>query len=171
VTTSPGPVLRPVAEDQWGIVGWLWQAYRADLSAVVHGLPYADGRFAHGPLDAYPAADRAGWLAWAVHPNTGAPAPAGFGLVSGIGGAARTIDAFWVAAAARRSGVGRRLAVDLLGRYPRPWTIAFQHDNATAGHFWRAVATDAGGTAWTEEERPVRDRPDVPADHWITTTA
>ena len=28
----------PVADDQWGIVAWLWQAYRHDLATVVNGL-------------------------------------------------------------------------------------------------------------------------------------
>ena len=32
---------------------------------------------------------------------------------------------------------GRQLALDVIGRYPRPWTIAFQHDNVGAGRFWR----------------------------------
>lgn len=41
------PVVRPVAEDQWGIVAWLWQDFRHDLGTVVGGFPYADGRYQH----------------------------------------------------------------------------------------------------------------------------
>ncbi|WP_454858020.1 hypothetical protein [Promicromonospora soli] len=37
-------------------------------------------------------------------------------------------------------------------------------------HFWRAVATDAVGQAWTEEHRDVPGRPDLPPDTWISLT-
>ncbi|MGN6782092.1 MAG: GNAT family N-acetyltransferase [Marmoricola sp.] len=161
--------VRPVGEDEWPVVAWLWQAYRTDMAPVVHGLPYSDGRFAHAPLDTYPAPDRAGWLLWSPHPNTGEPAPIGFALVSGLHAARRTVDGFWVASAVRRLGVGRAFALDVLRRYDGPWEIAFQHDNAGAGPFWRSVARAAWGEGWTEEQRPVPGRPDVPPDHWVTS--
>jgi predicted acetyltransferase len=166
MTTS----IRLVADDEWALVAWLWQAYRSDLAPIVHGLPYADGRYAHGPLDTYPAGDRLGYLALRPHPNTGADAPVGFALVSGIGGERRHMDAFWTAPAARRGGLGRQLAAYVVIEHPGPWTIAFQHDNAAAAGFWRRVAAEhfgAEGEGWTEEQRAVPGRPDVPADHWI----
>jgi len=104
--------IRPVGDDEWELVAWLWQAYRSDLAPIVRGLPYADGRYAHGPLDGYPGPDRAAYLAWQPHPNTAAEG------------------------------------------------------------FWRRVATDQfgpEGEAWTEEERPVPGKPEVPPDHWIET--
>lgn len=160
----------PVAGDQWGIVAWLWQDFRHDLAGAVHGFPYADGRYRHEWLDAYPAPDRRGYLAWAQHPNTGEDSPIGFALVRGLGDAARTMQSFFVVPAARRAGVGRSFALDVIGRHPGPWTIPFQHDNAAAGPFWRAVSTAAWGSAWSETTEPVPGKPEVPPDHWIRTT-
>ena len=34
-----------VEDHEWGIVSWLWQAFRQDLAPVVQGYPYADGRY------------------------------------------------------------------------------------------------------------------------------
>jgi predicted acetyltransferase len=164
--------IRPVGDDEWELVAWLWQAYRSDLAPVVHGLPYADGRYAHGPLDDYPAADRTGYLTRQPHPNTGSDAPVGFALVSGVDGPRRHMDAFWTAPAARRGGLGLRLATYVVGQHPGAWTIAFQDGNDAATAFWRRVATDLFGPeghAWTEELRPVPGKPEVPADHWIET--
>jgi predicted acetyltransferase len=163
--------IRPVIDDQWSIVYWLWQAYRNDMAHVIVGsYPHADGRYKHVPLDAHPGSPaHAGYLGWQLHPQTEEPAPVGFALVDGIGAERRSISAFWTVPAVRRTGVGRELALHALAAHPGPWNIAFQHDNVGAGHFWRHVAREAWGTAWTEEERPVPDRPDVPPDHWITT--
>lgn len=164
--------IRPVADHEWAVVGWLFQAYRSDLAPVVHGLPYADGRYAHGPLDGYPAADRIGYLALGEHPNTGEDAPVAFALVSGLGSERRFMDAFWTAPAARRGGLGLALARHVVTAHPGAWTIAFQHENAEAVGFWRRVAAElfgAEGEGWTEDRRPVPGRPQVPPDHWIET--
>ena len=159
----------PVGSEQWPVVAWLWQAYRNDLSPVVGGFPRPDGRYNHTVLDGYPSEDGGGLLAWAPHPNTGEPAPVGFALVDGLCGARRSVAAFYVVPAGRRLGLGRCLALDLLSRYDGPWAIAFQHDNAAAGGFWRAVAGEAFGAAWHEEARAVPGKPHVPPDHWILT--
>jgi predicted acetyltransferase len=151
-------------------VAWLWQAFRNDLAPVVNGLPYADGRYRHDRLEEYPGPEREGWLAWALHPNTGEPAPIGFSLVSGIGTPTQALTEFFVVPAARRGGAGRRLAAHVLACHPRPWSVAFQHDNPAAGHFWRAVFTEAFADGWTETEEPVPGKPDVSPDHWIRTT-
>lgn len=161
--------VEPVGDDQWGIVGWLWQDFRHDLAPVVHGFPYADGRYQHEWLDHYPAPDRIGYLAWAGHPNTGEPAPIGFALVTGLDDDARLMQAFFVVPAARRSGVGLQIAQDVLARHPVGWEIPFQHDNVAAGAFWRRVATAAWGDAWSEAEEAVPNKPEVPPDHWIRT--
>ncbi len=159
----------PVRDDQWEIVAWLWQAFRHDLADVVQGLPYADGRYNHALLDQYPAADRAGYLAWSPHPNTGEDVPVGFALVSGLASEERTIDAFWIAPGARRDGLGSTLARHAIYAHSGPWAIAFQHDNLGAGGFWRRIAANAWGTAWSESVEPVPGKPDVPPDHWIRT--
>jgi predicted acetyltransferase len=163
-------MVRPVGDDQWGVVAWLWQDFRHDLGTTVHGFPYADGRYQHALLDSYPRPDGAGYLAWQPHPRTGEDAPVAFALVSGMGGDRRTMDAFFVVPAARRAGLGRRLALDVVERHPGRWEVGFQHDNEVAGEFWRRVAAAAWGNAWTEVAEPVPDTPDVPPDHWIRST-
>ena len=161
--------LRPVADDQWSIVAWLWQDFRHDLAPVVDGFPYADGRYRHEWLDEYPAPDRCGYLAWAPHPNTGEEAPVAFALVRGLDAPRRAMQAFFVVPAARRGGLGGRLALDVIARHPGAWDIPFQHDNTAAVAFWRGVATAAWGEAWTETTEAVPGKPDVPPDHWIRT--
>jgi predicted acetyltransferase len=169
-TTSNLTVV-PVANDQWGIVAWLWQAYSHDLATVVNGLPYADGRYQCRELSQFPSADGAGYIAWRPHPNTGEDAPIGFAIIDGRQGPRRSVAGFWVAPAARRNGAGSTLALNVLARHPGPWTIAFQHDNTGAGDFWRRTADAAfGNGCWSEEQRPVPGRPEVPPDHWIETT-
>lgn len=172
-TSGPGPrdlAIVPVADGDWPVVAWLWQAYRQDLAPIVDGLPYADGRYQHGDLDAYPSPDGAGYLAWRPHPRTGDRAPLGFALVDGLRGDRRSVAGFWVAPAARQDGIGMALARHAIGAHPGPWSIAFQHDNAAAGAFWRRVADAVfGAGAWTETERPVARAPWAPPDHWIET--
>lgn len=163
-------IVAPVADDQWDVVAWLWQDFRHDLGTIVHGFPYADGRYQHAGLDGFPRPDGAGYLAWQPHPKTGEDAPVGFATVSAIGSGRCGLDAFFVVPATRRAGLGRRFALDVLARHPGPWEIGFQHDNVAAGQFWRAVATDAWGDAWTETEEPVPGKPDVPPDHWIRSS-
>jgi predicted acetyltransferase len=162
--------IRPIEDDQWPIVAWLWQDFRHDLGPVVQGFPYADGRYRHEWLDEYPAPDRTGYLAWAPHPNNGEDAPVAFALVRGLDAGSRIMQAFFVVPAARRGGLGRRIALEVIGRHPGPWQIPFQHDNTGAGHFWRGVADAAWPGGWVETEEPVAGKPDVPPDHWIRTT-
>lgn len=158
--------------DDWAVVSWLWQAYRSDMSRVTGGLPRADGRYSTRDLDPAPGSDdHAGYVWWVQHSH--GPAPGGFAVVGGLTGARRTIDGFWVAPALRRSGVGFQLALEVIDRHAGPWTIAFQHENTSAGAFWRQVAERAFGplgAAWTETERPVPGRAHLPPDHWIEST-
>jgi predicted acetyltransferase len=164
--------IEAVPDDQWEIVAWLWQAFRHDLAAIVNGLPYADGRYQAAELKNYPSANGAGYLAWRPHPKTGEDAPVGFALVRGLQEERRSVAGFWVTPAVRRDGVGLALATAVLGRHPGPWSIGFQHDNLSAGVFWRAVAEITFGPGhWTEITRPVPGRPDVPPDHFIESAS
>jgi hypothetical protein len=166
--SSSGITVRVVDAGEWGVVAWLWQLFRHDLALIVHGLPYADGRYQARQLDGLPSADAVGYLAWRPHPRTGEDAPVGFALVDGLLGAQRSMVGFWVAPVVRREGVGRLLALDVLARHPGPWTIGFQHDNVDAGRFWRTIADAVAGAGhWAETQRPVPGLPDVPADHFI----
>ena len=162
--------VRPLEEDQWGVLAWLWQCFRHDMAIIVSGLPYPDGRYQTRGLPERSSADVAGYLAWLPHPKTAEPAPVGFALVEGLTAQRRTLTALWVAPVVRRDGVRRRLARHVMNAHPGPWTVAFQHDNASAGRFWREVADEAfGAGAWREEEHQVPVVPDAPADHWIET--
>ena len=166
--SGPGVSVRAVSDDQWEIVAWLWQLFRHDLASVVSGLPYGDGRYQAAALKQFPSADGAGYLAWRPHPKTGEDAPVGFALVDGLKGGRRSIVGFWVAPVARRGGVGRQLAIEVLRRHDGPWSIGFQHENVNAGAFWREVADEVFGPGqWSEEERPVPGLPDAPPDHFI----
>jgi predicted acetyltransferase len=163
-------LVRPVGEDQWGIVAWLWQCFRHDLAPIVSGLPYADGRYQTDELAAFPMPDGAGYLAWRPHLKTGEEAPIGFALVDGLTSEQRSLVALWVAPAIRREGVGRQLALDVIARHAGPWAVGFQHTNHHAGTFWRRVADTAFGSGrWREDLRAVPGMPDVPPDHWIET--
>lgn len=163
-------LVQPVGEDQWGIVAWLWQCFRHDLAMTVSGLPYSDGRYQARELGAFPTPDGIGYLAWRPHPKTGEDAPIGFALVDGLTAERRSLMALWVAPVVRREGVGQRLALDVIARHPRPWSVAFQHDNPGAGVFWRRVANAAFGSgSWREDTRDVPGHPSAPPDHWIET--
>lgn len=163
-------VVEAVGRKQWEIVAWLWQCFRQDLAPFVDALPYADGRYQTRELAAFPSPDKVGYLAWRPHPRTGEKAPIGFALVDGVTGDRRSLVAFWVATAARRDGVGMRLARDVIARHPGAWSVGFQHDNHRAGRFWRRVADAAFGEGnWREDVHPVPGLPDVPPDHWIQT--
>ena len=168
VGPSPGFSIRPVRDDQWEIVAWLWQLFRHDLATIVDGLPYADGRYQARKLEQLPSPDGVGYLAWRPHPKTGEDAPVAFALVEGLTGERRSVPGFWVAPVVRRDGIGRVLALDVLMRHEGPWSIGFQHENTGAGVFWREVADAAFGPGrWSEVERPVPGLPDVPPDHFI----
>lgn len=162
-------LVREVADHEWSVVGWLWQAFKQDLAPVVNGFPYADGRYQHAELDTYPGTGKVGYLAWEPHPSTGEDAPVAFALVDGLGDDVRHLAAFFVIPASRRVGTGSDVAAEVLARHPGAWKIAFQHDNTAAGAFWRRVAQRAWGTGWNETEVEVPDKPDVPPDHWIRT--
>jgi predicted acetyltransferase len=119
-------------------------------------------------LDELPSDDGVAYIAWRTHPKSGEDAPIGFAAIKGRVGSRRSIEAFWVTPVARSEGVGALLAQTILSQYDGPWTIAFQHDNAGAGIFWRKVANKVFGLGqWLEEERPVPGLPTAPPDHFI----
>ncbi|KQW52521.1 hypothetical protein ASC77_24400 [Nocardioides sp. Root1257] len=163
-------IVRPVADHEWQIVAWLWQDFRHDLGTVVNGFPYADGRYQHAWLDEYPRPDGVGYLVWQPHPQTGEDAPVAFATVRGVGSGTCTMQAFFVVPAARRGGLGRRFARDVMSRHPGGWEVPFQGGNDRAAAFWRVVATEAWGDAWVETEEPVPGKPEVAPDHWIRAT-
>ncbi len=155
-------VRRVDGDVDWSVVSWLWQAFRQDLAPVVGAYPRADGRYHHEQLDGWSAApDTAAYVAWQGE------APVGFAIVIRLATPPTGMGAFWVAPVVRRTGLGRVLAREVIGRHQGEWDIAFQQDNRAAGRFWRLVA-DELLAGWTEESRAVPGKPEVPPDTWIT---
>lgn len=144
----------------------LWQLYRHDLSAFRDAWPDADGRFKEHEMRSFlgGAPDRVGYLL-GRHDLS-----AGFALVSGVGAGPRHMDAFFVVRRARRLGVSRRLALDVLRRYPGEWRIGFQEENPTAARFWRRIADEVGADRWHEEAVPVPGKPWIPDDRVLHLT-
>jgi predicted acetyltransferase len=78
------------------------------------------------------------------------------------------LNSFFVARGARRAGIGLRAAREVVTRHPGRWEVAFQDDNEVAVQFWRRVAAEIAGEAWTEERRAVPGQPGLPPDVWIS---
>jgi len=85
------------------------------------------------------------------------------------GEGARTLGEFFVLRHYRRSGLGRQVALEVLRSRPGTWEIAFQK-NPAAARFWHRVVAEVAGDDWTEQRRPVPDKPHLPPDVWLTVT-
>ena len=161
---EPGRLaIRPIGREDAPLIERLWQLYGHDMSQFRGTLPDADGLYRLGRLEGYLADPDTipGCLALLDG------APAAFAFVMYPSGPTRHMGDFFVVRAARRAGVGHRLAHDVIERYPGPWEIAFQDDNPGAPQFWKRVVTDIVGDAWREEWRAVPDKPQVAPDHWL----
>ncbi|WP_432124381.1 GNAT family N-acetyltransferase [Streptomyces sp. C10-9-1] len=145
------------------VVKRLWLMFRHDLSEFDEALPDIDGTF---------SADRPDIVLtdtdWAAYLVTIDARPAGLAFVRGLAGPKRVLNSFFVVRGARRAGIGLNAAQQVMARHHGPWEIAFQDANVGAVHFWRRVAREVAGDAWTEERRPVSRRPDLPPDVWIS---
>lgn len=158
-----GTTLRPMAPHEQPLVERLWQLYQHDLSEFRGTMPDEHGLFRAGRLPRYlDDPDRC------IHLVRDDAAVAGFAMVRGLREAPLVVGEFFVVRAARRRGVGHRAAVQLLRRHRGAWEIAFQEENPAAARFWRRVATDVAGQDWTEELRPVPEKPHLPADVWLS---
>ncbi|RAJ66939.1 putative acetyltransferase [Streptomyces sp. Amel2xB2] len=156
--------LRPVGEADRPLMERLWLLFRHDMSEFAGRLPEPDGTFRSDRLD---NALRGG-PDWAAYALTLGERPAGLAFVRNLTGATRILNSFFVVRGARRAGVGMRAVRLLVAEHPGRWEIAFQDSNPAAVRFWRRVAAELAGDAWSEERRPVPDRPEVPPDAWIS---
>lgn len=152
----PQPADRPTVER-------LWLMFRHDMSEFRGQLPNTDGTFRDERLHA--AFDDPDWAAYLLAADD---RPVGFAFVRSLTGPTRVLNSFFVVRGARRRGLGLRAVQDVVACHPGHWEVAFQHDNPGAARFWRRVATEIAGEAWTEETKPVPGRPDVPPDVWIS---
>ncbi|MFI6156158.1 GNAT family N-acetyltransferase [Kitasatospora sp. NPDC051170] len=156
-------VVRLATDDDRPTMDRLWLMYRHDLSEFDELLPNADGSFRDEWLhQAFTEDDRTPYLIVCDD------RPAGLAFVRGLSGPARVLNSFFVVRGARRRGIGMRAAQEVLARHPGAWEIAFQDNNTGAVRFWRRVATELAGEAWTEDHRPVPGRPELPPDTWIS---
>ncbi len=163
---SPSSLLCPLTEADVPAVERLWQLYSHDMSEIRGTLPNQEGLYKPGRLATY-LGDPDNVDGYLIRHRE---APAGFAFVSGVADELRTMGDLFVVRAARRQGVGNAVVGELFARYRGDWEIGFQGHNRGAPEFWRRVVSDAVGTDWREERRPVPDKPHIPDDHFITFT-
>ncbi|MEV0618951.1 GNAT family N-acetyltransferase [Nonomuraea sp. NPDC050404] len=163
--TTSHVTVRPASAADRPTVERLWLMFRHDMADFQPGLPNPDGTYHNDRLSSAFEHDD-----WAAYLFTSGDRPVGFAFVRALSGPARVLNSFFVVRGARRSGIGMRAVREVIARHPGPWEVAFQDGNAKAVSFWRRVAKEIAGDAWTEERRPVPHRPDVPPDVWISFT-
>lgn len=151
--------VRPVTAADRLTIERLWLMFRHDMAEFQGGLPSPDGTYHSDRLR--PVFENDDWAAYLF---TSEDRPIGFAFVRALLGPARVLNSFFVVRGARRSGIGMEVAREVISRHPGPWKIAFQDSNTAAVAFWRRVATEIAGEAWTEEPE------DVPPDVWISFT-
>lgn len=161
---QPSPALTVRRADAADRPGYdrLWQLFRHDLSALTGTVPFPDGTFRTERLEAAFADPD-----WAPYLFTRGRSPVGLAIVRGLGAPTRVLNSFFVVAGARGAGHGLHAACQVMRLHPGAWEVAFQDANAPAVRFWRRVAIELAGDAWTEEHRISPARPDLPLDTWI----
>ncbi|MGY4981079.1 GNAT family N-acetyltransferase [Streptomyces sp. 900105755] len=161
--TAADLVVRLAVPEDRPAVDRLWLMFRHDLSEFRGLLPRPDGSFRDERVeDAFVAPG------WAPYLFVRGGHPVGFAFVRALDAPVRVLNSFFVVRGARRTGIGRAAVREVLARHPGRWEIAFQYGNPGAVAFWRRVAIDAAGGAWTEETRPVPGMPELPPDVWIS---
>ncbi|GAA4001068.1 GNAT family N-acetyltransferase [Streptomyces plumbiresistens] len=162
--TSADLNVRPATHADRPTVERLWLLFRHDLSEFGGQLPNPDGTFRRERLEAAFSGD----LDWAPYLFSLVGQPVGFAFVRGLRGPTRVLNSFFVVRGVRRSGVGMRAVREVVARHPGEWEVAFQDANPGAVRFWRRVAGEIGPGEWTEERRPVPERPDLAPDVWVS---
>lgn len=156
--------LEPATAAEQPLLERLWQLYRHDLSEFRDSLPDQEGLFRAGRLPAFLSDDPERCALVVRYDGT----PAGFVLLQGLVSGPPSIGEFFVVRAVRRRGVGHEVASRVLRERPGPWVLAFQEENPKAARFWRRLAAELAGDAWTEARVPVPDKPWLPPDVWLT---
>ncbi|MGW7425330.1 GNAT family N-acetyltransferase [Streptomyces sp. NPDC054813] len=162
-TETADVVVRPAAIEDRPAVERLWLMFRHDLSEFRRLLPGPDGTFRSERVE-----DAFSSPGWAPYLFVQGGHPVGFAFVRGLDASVRVLNSFFVVRGARRTGLGLRTVREVLTRHQGGWAIAFQYENPGAVAFWRRVAAEVAGDAWTEETRQVPGRPELPPDVWIS---
>ncbi|AQZ61624.1 GNAT family N-acetyltransferase [[Actinomadura] parvosata subsp. kistnae] len=164
--TSIPVTVRPMTAADHPVAERLWLMFRHDMADFQGGLPSPDGTYHSDRLRAALKGDD--WIAYLF---TSGDSPVGFAFVRALSGPERVLNSFFIVRGARRSGIGLTVVREVIARHPGRWRIAFQDANTAGVAFWRRVATELAGDAWTEERLPVPHRPDAPPDVWISFTS
>lgn len=123
------------------------QAYRHDLSEFNGDEPDDDGRFSLGSyFEAYWTDDDRFPLKIIEGER-----PVGFALVRRISPGVHSIAEFFVLRAYRRSGVGRRAAIEIFNKLHGTWHVAQDEGNEPSQTFWRSVISEYTGDNFEEE--------------------
>jgi predicted acetyltransferase len=158
ITVRPAtPADRPVVER-------LWNLFQHDLSEFRGQLPNPDGTFRSERLEAAFSGDE-DWAAYLFHSGE---RPVGFAFVRAISQPTRVLNSFFVVRGVRRGGVGIRAVQEVVARHPGAWSVAFQDANPAAVRFWRRVGETLAPGGWSEERRPVPDKPGLAPDVWVS---
>ncbi|MDQ0761138.1 GNAT family N-acetyltransferase [Streptomyces canus] len=142
----------------------LWLMFKHDMSEFVGGVPNPDGAFRSERLEAA-FSDSVDWAPYLISLSD---RPVGFVFVRGLSRPTRVLNSFFVVRGVRRAGVGLWAVREVMARHPGEWEVAFQENNGRAVRFWRRVGEEFAPGAWTEERRPVPERPDLAPDCWIS---
>ncbi|MET8075847.1 GNAT family N-acetyltransferase [Streptomyces sp. NPDC005303] len=156
--------LRTAGSTDRPVIERLWLMFQHDMSEFVGGVPGPDGSFRSERLEAA----FAGSGDWAPYVIGLGDRPVGFVFVRGLAGPTRVLNSFFVVRGVRRTGVGLWAVREVVARHPGAWEVAFQDSNTRAVRFWRRVAEDLAPGRWSEEHRPVPERPDLAPDCWIS---
>jgi predicted acetyltransferase len=146
---APCQVRRAVADDRLPIQRML-ELYQHDLSDIWDQDLDTHGEYGYA-LDRF-------WTGKDCHAYVATVADryAGFALVdraARVGSDAHWMDQFFVLKKYRRAGVGRHLAIRVLGSLPGSWEVGQMPANHAAQAFWRSVV--ASCTSGVFEERTV----------------
>lgn len=162
----PDVSVRLATVDDRPTIERLWLVFRHDMSEFDGLLPFPDGTFRSERLEA--AFTEPGWASYVL---TSGDRPVGLAFVRALTEPTHVLNSFFVVRGARRAGIGLRAAQQVVASHPGRWEVAFQDANVAAVRFWRRVATELAGEAWSEERRPIPGRPDLPPDVWISFSA
>jgi predicted acetyltransferase len=157
-------LVRRIGADDRVVTERLWLMFRHDLSEFQGQLPGPDGSYRSDWLENVLTGDPE-WAGYLVYTDEH---PIGFCFMRALQQPVRVLNAFFMVRPVRRQGLGFRAVLDVLSRHPGPCEVAFQENNPKAVRFWRRVATELSGDAWTEERRPIQGRPEAPPDVWIS---